>query len=299
MSFCKERWTADQGGERLDTYVVKKLPAYSRSAVQKLIAEGRICVNLAPAKPGYRLESGDEIELSLTAPESEYLQAETIPLDIVYEDQDLLVVNKQAGLVVHPGAGHSHGTLVNALLAQVPDLPEQDTDRPGIVHRLDRDTSGLIAIAKNDQAIEQLQAQFRERRVEKSYLALVEGRLQPNQGIVDAPIGRDPRQRQRMAVVSDGRPARTAYQVREHLGAYTYLEARPETGRTHQIRVHLAAIGHPIYGDPIYGRHKSSEGRLFLHAWQLTLDLPGSGERRTFVAPLPNDLQTILDSLRK
>jgi 23S rRNA pseudouridine1911/1915/1917 synthase len=295
----KLRWIVEQSGARLDAYVTIRLPGVSRSAVQGMIAEGYILVNLTPAKAGHRLEAGDEIELVLPEQDDDALQAEDIPLDIVYEDDELMIVNKPAGMVVHPGAGHSRGTLVNALLSQMPDLPDQEGDRPGIVHRLDRDTSGLIAIAKTDRAIEHLQAQFKDRRVSKVYLALVEGRLQPDKGLVDAAIGRDPRQRQRMAVVSDGRPARTAYQVREHLGDHTFIEVRPETGRTHQIRVHLSAIGYPVYGDPIYGRRKRSGDRLFLHAWQLTLDLPSSGERRTFTAPLPDDLQRILDALKK
>lgn len=297
MPAQKLGWVVEQSGARLDAYVTVRLPGVSRSAVQGLIAAGHVLVNLTPTKAGHRLEVGDEIELVLPE-QDDILQAEDIPLDIVYEDDELIVVNKPAGMVVHPGAGHSRGTLVNALLSQNPDLPDQDGDRPGIVHRLDRDTSGLIAIAKTDHAVEHLQAQFKERRVAKVYLALVEGRLQPSKGLVDAPIGRDPRQRQRMSVVSDGRPARTAYEVREYLGDCTYLEVRPETGRTHQIRVHLAAIGYPVYGDPIYGRKRPGD-RLFLHAWQLTLDLPSSGERRTFTAPLPDDLQRILDSLKK
>lgn len=293
-------WIAEEGGERLDRYLARELADVSRSAVQKLIAAGSVRVNSEPARAGQRVEAGDVIECNFPAPQSVLPQAEPIPLDIVYEDADLLVINKPAGLVVHPGAGHDSGTLVNALLAHCPQVAQQGNERPGIVHRLDEGTSGLIVMAKNAPALEQLQRQFAGRQVEKVYLALLEGTLQPLQGVIEAPIGRNPRHRQRMAVVAaGGRPARTAYRVREHLGSYTLIEARPETGRTHQIRVHLAAIGHPVVGDSLYGRRHAPFGlqRQFLHAWQLTFALPGSGERRTFIAPLPDDLRQVLETL--
>ncbi len=295
------RWIVEDGGERLDRHLAQVLTDYSRSAVQKLIAEGVITVNSKVAKAGQQIEIGDVIECALSAPESGLPQPEPIPLDVIYEDRHLLVINKPAGLVVHPGAGRDSGTLVNAILAHCPELTKQGGERPGIVHRLDQDTSGLIVVAKNVAALEQLQGQFKNHQVEKVYLALLEGTLQPMHGLIDAPIGRDPRHRQRMAVVtSGGRPARTAYRVREYLGKYTFVEARPETGRTHQIRVHFAAIGYPVVGDPLYGRRKSSFRlpRQFLHAWQLTLVLPPGGERRTFTAPLPHDLQQVLETLK-
>lgn len=293
------QWIVAEGGERLDKYLAQALPAYSRSALQKLIADRAIRVNGAPAKPAQRVEAGDVIVGFLPTLEAEELRPEQIPLDIVYEDADLLVINKPAGMVVHPAAGHEHGTLVNAVLAHVPELAQVGGERPGIVHRLDRDTSGLIIVAKSAKALADLQNQFRQRRVEKVYLALLEGALQPPQGVVEAPIGRDPRHRQRMAVVTEGRPARTHYRVQEYLGSYTLVEARPETGRTHQIRVHLAAIGHPVVGDPIYGRrrHGLPLTRQFLHAWRLTFVLPSSGMRRTFATPLPADLQRVLQQL--
>lgn len=295
------KWQVEEGGERLDRYLVQELGEYSRSVVQKLIAEGLVTVNGAIPKASYRIEAGDTIQAVLPAPEGSTPLPEPIALDIIYQDDDLLVINKPAGMVVHPAPGHASGTLVNALLARFPALAGLGSDRPGIVHRLDRDTSGLIVVALHEGAREQLQRQFKGRRVRKVYLALLEGRLEPPRGVVEAPIGRDPRHRQRMAIVaSGGRPARTSYRVREYLDRYTLVEVRPETGRTHQIRVHLAAIGHPIAGDRIYGRKKGTPGlpRQFLHAWRLTLTLPGSDERRTFTAPLPDDLQQVLEGLR-
>jgi 23S rRNA pseudouridine1911/1915/1917 synthase len=229
------------------------------------------------------------------------LAPEAIPLDIVYEDADLIVVNKPAGLVVHPAAGHAHGTLVHAILARCPDLAGiGGALRPGIVHRLDRDTSGLIVIAKNDAAQFALQRQFKNRTVEKVYLALVEGIPHQLHGRIEAPIGRDPRHRQRMAVVAHGgRPAQTDYRVVEVLGHHALIEVRPRTGRTHQIRVHLASLGYPVAGDRVYGRQRRlpALSRQFLHAWRLTLDLPSTGERRTFAASLPPDLRAVLRDL--
>jgi len=293
-------WIVDQGGERLDKHLAQELADFSRAALQKLIAEGRVLVNGAPSKASYRVAQGDEITAILARPAAAQPVAEPLTLDILYEDADVLVVNKPAGLVVHPGAGQSHGTLVNALLNYRPELALQEGDRPGIVHRLDRDTSGLLLVAKHEEARQQLQGQFKRRQVKKVYLALVEGRLEPAQGVIEAPIGRDPAHRKRMAVVSaGGRPARTAYQVRDHADPFTFLEAYPETGRTHQIRVHLAAIGLPVVGDRVYGGKKQRLGlhRQFLHAWRLTFTLPGTGERATFSASLPDDLAQALGEL--
>jgi len=294
------KWLVEEGGARLDKYLAQELADLSRSAVQKLIAGELVLVNGELAKARYKIKAGDAIEVSLPAHEGHSPQAEPIALDIVYQDRDLLVINKPAGMVVHPSPGHQTGTLVNALLAQYPDLSALGGERPGIVHRLDRDTSGLLLVARTEAARAQLQKQFKSHQVIKVYLALVVGRLEPIRGVIDAPTGRDPRQRQRMAVVaSGGRPARTAYRVRDYLGRYSFVEVRPETGRTHQIRVHFAAIGHPVVGDTVYGRRKRplELARQFLHAWKLTFALPGSAEPRSFTAPLPDDLQRVLDEL--
>jgi 23S rRNA pseudouridine1911/1915/1917 synthase len=223
-----------------------------------------------------------------------------MPLNIVYEDASMIVVDKPAGMPVHPGPGHSGHTLVNALLAHCPDLPGiGGVQRPGIVHRLDKDTSGLIVAAKTDRAHNSLTRQLAERRIKKTYLALVDGRLQPREALVDAPIGRDPNNRKRQ-ILRDvgGRDARTSYRVRDYFLGYTYLEASPITGRTHQIRVHMASLGHPIVGDDVYGRPSNLLSRQFLHAWRLVLQHPTDGRELAFEAPLPEDLQDTLRPLQ-
>ncbi len=286
-------------GERVDRFLARQLPDRSRAQVQELIREGRVRVDGATVKPSYRLVAGDRVVAQVPPLERPALRPQAIPLDILYEDDDVLVVNKPAGLVVHPAPGHESGTLVNALLAYDPTLAQTDTERPGIVHRLDKGTSGLIIVARNPAALQHLQREFKARRVEKTYLALVEGHLQPPQGLIDAPIGRHPRQRRRMAVLAQGgREAQTEYHVLEYLDRYSLVEVHPLTGRTHQIRVHLAAVGHPVVGDRVYGHRRQhlDLDRPFLHAWKLTLTLPG-GEKRTFVAPLPPDLRRTLQAL--
>lgn len=290
----------ERGGERLDKALAAALPALSRSQIQRLIKEAYVTVEGRVVKPSTRLEPGDRVIVRLPPPQPTALVAEAIPLDIVYEDADILVVNKPAGMVVHPAHGHASGTLVNAVLAHCPELEGVGGEqRPGIVHRLDKDTSGLIVIAKNDRAHRELQRQFKAREVIKAYLALVEGRVSPQQGLIEAPIGRDPVHRQRMAVVRNGRAAVTRYRVLETFPEYTLVEAEPVTGRTHQIRLHLAFIGHPVVGDRVYGRRRQrlSLNRHFLHAHRLTLTLPGTGERRTFIAPLPPELEKVLNGL--
>ena len=293
-------WAVQQGGERLDKYLLHKLPDRSRSSLQKLVADGFVLVNGEYSRASYKVSAGDEVQIRIPEVESGAPQAESIALNILYGDLDLLVINKPEGMVVHPAPGHDEGTLVNALLAAYPELSLEGGERPGIVHRLDRDTSGLILVARHAAAKRSLQAQFKQRTVTKTYLALVEGILEPSEGAIEAPIGRDPRSRKRMAVVSGGKPARTSYVVREHLRENSLVEAGLETGRTHQIRVHFAAIGHPVAGDTVYGRRQRPAGlqRQFLHAWQLTFELPGSGQPRTFEAPLPEDLQCALEALR-
>ncbi len=302
--------TADSSGERLDRYLAAHLPDRSRSEVQRWIQAGLVLVNGEPVKASHRLEAGDDIWIEVPPPESYSVEPEPIPLDVRYEDDDLLVVNKPAGMVTHPAPGHMHGTLVNALLHHIPDLKGiGGVERPGIVHRLDKDTSGLLVVAKNDVAHRFLQEQFKERTVEKRYLALVFGFLTPRRGRIEAPIGRDPRHRQRMAVVppGKGREAVTEYVVlkyyREaittHRLPFTLTQASPKTGRTHQIRVHLAYIGHPIVGDKVYGHRKQPLplGRHFLHAGYLRFRRPRDGEWVEVEAELPDDLQRVIDML--
>lgn len=293
---------AERGGIRVDKYVAEAVPELSRAAAQRLIDEGRIRVNGAIVKASYRLEPGDTISVEIPPPVEVSIAPEAIPLDIVYEDADILVVNKPAGMVVHPAFGHAGGTLVNAVLAHCPDLAGVGGElRPGIVHRLDKDTSGLIVVAKGDAALRNLQAQFKGREVQKAYLALVEGHVSPPAGLIDAPIGRDPRARKKMAVVPrGGREAQTEYRALEFYDAHTLVEAHPLTGRTHQIRIHMAFIGHPIVGDPVYGfrKQRTKAPRLFLHAARLAFRLPSTGQWREFQAPLPDDLAAVLARLR-
>ncbi len=276
---------------RLDKYLAKEYPELSRSRLQKLIEQGCILVNGCEAKASHKLNFGDRIHVSLPPPEQVSLVAEPIPVDVIYEDEDLLVIDKPAGLVVHPSPGHTAHTLVNALLARCPGLANFDEAmRPGIVHRLDRDTSGLMVIAKNSSAQQYLINQFKTRSVSKAYLVLVKGRLIPSQGVIEAPVGRDPFNRKRMAVVAGGRQATTRYRVREYLGDYTLLDVTTETGRTHQIRVHLSAIGYPVVGDPIYGVRSTYVKRQFVHAYRLGFRLPAE-EYREFSCELPSDLK--------
>lgn len=277
---------------RLDKYLAEECPELSRSRLQKLIEQGCVLVNDCRVKASQKLNTGDKICLVLPPPEQPSLVAESIPVDVVYEDDDLLVVNKPAGLVVHPSPGHTAHTLVNALLVRCPSLLSfGDAMRPGIVHRLDRDTSGLMIVAKNSTAQQYLINQFKARAVSKGYLVLVKGKLTPNQGIIDAPLGRDPSNRKRMAVVAGGRQARTGYRVKEYLGDYTLLDVTIETGRTHQIRVHLSAIGYPVVGDPVYGVRSVYVKRQFVHAYRLGFCLPCNGEYREFTCDLPPDLR--------
>jgi 23S rRNA pseudouridine1911/1915/1917 synthase len=287
----------DAPGDRLDV-AVARLCDISRAQAQRLIAEGLVRINgRVPGKAGVKLAAGDMISAHVPPPEPAEPQPETVPLAIVYEDEHLIVVDKPAGMPVHPGPGHSSHTLVNALLAHCPDLPGiGGVQRPGIVHRLDKDTSGLIVAAKDEKTHNGLTRQLAERRMHKTYLALVEGHLQPAEAMIDAPIGRDPGQRQRMSIRhSDGRPAQTRYKVREHVPGYTFLEASPITGRTHQIRVHFASLGHPIVGDAVYGKPSKLVARQFLHAWRLTLRHPITDEDLSFEAPLAPALQAALD----
>jgi len=296
------RLTATEGGERVDKYVAQQVPSLSRSRIKQLIADGFLRVNGSVVKPSHRLQDGDEVVLRIPAVEEVQLVPQHIPLRIVYEDEDLAAVDKPADLVVHPAPGHELGTLANALVARYPDLPVDEDGRPGIVHRLDKDTSGLILVAKNEGARRDLTAQFKRGEVDKVYLALVDGKVEPSDGVIDAPIGRDARDRKRMAVVrSGGRQAVTKYHVLEHLGDFTLLEVRPQTGRTHQVRVHLAFIRHPVVGDKTYGHRKQRLDikRQFLHAHRLGFRLPASGARLELVSELPGDLADVIRGLRR
>ncbi len=285
-------------GVRLDRFVAESCPELTRTHAQKLIADGFIKVNGQAARPSLKLDSGDRVDIVIPPAPPGSLVAESIPLHIVYEDEDLVVVDKPPGLTAHPAPGHPHHTLINALLSHVPHLARMgDSLRPGIVHRLDKDTSGLMLVAKNKSAQMNLIEQFKARSVVKAYLVLVKGKLTPEKGIIDAAIGRDARNRKRMAVASKGRPARTQYQVIKYINEYTLLEVMPETGRTHQIRVHLAAIGYPVVGDAVYGVKSSYLSRQFLHACRLGFRLPSSGEYVEFKSELPEDLETALGEI--
>ena len=290
--------------ERLDKFLVELLQEFSRSRIQGLIEDGFVDVNgQAAKKAGQTLENGFQVTVRIPPPAPTGLIAEKIPLDIVFENDDLIVVNKPAGMIVHPAAGHSSGTLVNAILGYDPDIEGiGGEERPGVVHRLDKETSGLILLAKNERAHRWLQDQFRLRKVEKTYLALVDGKPPTPSGRVEAPIGRDPSHRKRMAIVpeSRGREAISEYKTRESFRNHTLLEFHPHTGRTHQIRLHCAFLGCPIVGDEVYGRKKPSIeiDRHFLHAFRLKIVLPGENQPRIFEAPLPAELEQVLNTLR-
>ena len=292
-------FVADAAGLRLDKFVGARCPELSRTHAQQLIQDGFITVNSNTAKSSLKLNPGDKIEVVIPPEPAPHLEAENIPLKIVYEDADLLVIDKPAGLAVHPAPGHPSHTLVNALLHYLPSLAEDaDNLRPGIVHRLDKDTSGLLVVAKNRLAQANLSQQFKDRVVKKTYITLVNGKLTPEKGFIEAAIGRDPSHRQRMAIVNEGREARTEYRVIRHIGDYSLLEIKPETGRTHQIRVHLAAIGFPVVGDATYGLKSPHLPRQFLHASKIAFRLPSTGTTVEFESPLPADLEQILQEIR-
>ncbi len=311
--------------ERLDKIVAALWPHISRSAAQRLIEDGRVLAGGAARPASHRVKAGEVIEVDEPEPAPAAAQPEAIALDILFEDADVLAVNKPAGMVAHPGAGNPGGTLANAALAHSPGIAAVgDAQRPGIVHRLDKETSGILLIAKTPAAHQALQAQFKARAVRKLYLAVCVGDAQPPRGTIDKPIGRDPSHRQRMAVLAGGRPALTRYAVAEVFRgagqaveaapgvavvieagkAYSYVRAQPATGRTHQIRVHFASIGYPIAGDALYGATRQDPlsqaiaPRHLLHAGELTFALPGTGRAITLTAPLPEDMRRIVDGLR-
>jgi 23S rRNA pseudouridine1911/1915/1917 synthase len=290
-------------GGRADR-VASDLSGLSRTRIQRLITAGHLTVEGIPLKARSMVRVGDALVLDVPPVEPSDVEAEAIPLSVAYEDADVLVIDKPAGLVVHPSPGHWSGTMVNALLARATEYGGiSGVARPGIVHRLDRDTSGLIMVAKTDAAQAALMAQLKARRVKKTYLALVEGSVDAAAGRIEAPIGRDPRQRTRMAVVPDGRPSVTGYRVRERFQRWTLLEVDLVTGRTHQIRVHLDALGHAVAGDPVYGTGTSRRGpeglgRLFLHAWRIVFTSPSTGDLVRVEAPLPDALESVILGLR-
>ena len=295
----------EQASDRLDKFLVSCLPEFSRARLQGLIADGFVTVNgVAARKAGQVIEDGDDIEVRIPPPVPSGLVAEDIPLDIIFENDDLIVVNKPAGMVVHPATGHYSGTLVNAVLGYDPDLEGiGGEERPGLVHRLDKDTSGLIVLAKNERAHNWLQEQFRLRQVEKTYLALVDGKPPTPTGRVEAPIGRDPNHRKKMAVVSPGkgREAVSEYKTLESFRNHTLLEFHPHTGRTHQIRLHCQFLGCPIVGDSVYGKRTVTVtiNRHFLHAFRLKIILPNEKQPRTFEADLPEELKNVLDEVKR
>lgn len=295
----------DAVGQRLDQFLCERLTEFSRSRIQLWIEEGRVRVNGRPAKAGYRLREGDAVEAEPAPPPPLKAAAEAIPLTVLYEDEDLVAVDKPAGMVVHAGAGVHDGTLVNALLHRYGGMLSQGSaeERPGIVHRLDRFTSGVILAARNDAAHQSLAAQFADRTVEKEYLALAHGRLKGDEGRIEKPVGRDSVQRARMSVRSKtGRAALTDWTVLRRFDAYTFLSLRIGTGRTHQIRVHLASIGHPVVGDRLYGAPQNlpgmpAPGRYFLHSHRIVFTQPRSGERIEVVSPLTPDIAAWMDLL--
>ncbi len=294
------RVPAEAAGQRLDVYVAR-VAGITRSKAKELVLEGRVTVDGAVAKPSRPVRPGELVRVEVPPPPPpEAVVPENLPVPVVYEDHDLAVVDKPPGLAVHPGAGRPRGTLVNALLARLGRLSQVDPSRPGIVHRLDKDTSGLVVVAKTEAAHRALAAQIARRTARRTYLALLRGAVPWEERTVSAPIGRHPVHRQRMAVRPEGRPAVTRFRVVERLGDYTLVECHLETGRTHQIRVHARFLGHPVAGDPVYGRRgELGLARQFLHAWRLSFTHPRTGQVVEFTAPLPEDLQQVLDGLRR
>jgi 23S rRNA pseudouridine1911/1915/1917 synthase len=300
-----------EAAQRLDAYLAAHVPGWSRSRLQRLIEDADVLVNGGISKPSYKLRANDQIEIELTPSPSTSFEPENIPLDVVYEDDALIVVNKPAGMVVHPAAGIESGTLVNALAFHFGQLsPVGGAARPGIVHRLDKSTSGLLVVAKTEAAHEHLAQQFRAREVFKSYVALVHGQVEKETGQIDQPIARDPRNRTRMAVVRSGRPALSIYRVSRRLGRFTLLDVELKTGRTHQIRIHLAWLKHPVVGDEVYGGGRDQTvsgprirsrigklGRQFLHAERLGFRHPSTLEHLRFTAPLPSELGRLIEEL--
>lgn len=286
---------------RLDKVLSERLPEYSRSQIQQWLKSGSVYLEDKPVKANHKVKKGETIIIQIPEPETLELIPEDIPLEIVYQDEDIAVINKPQGMVVHPSAGHSHGTLVNALLFHLKDLSSiNGVIRPGIVHRIDKDTSGLLMIAKNDFAHEALAKQLKDKTSLRKYVALVHGNISHEKGTIEAPIGRSKINRKTQAVVEDGKPAVTHFTVLERFNDFTLVELQLETGRTHQIRVHMQYIGFPLAGDPVYGPKKTLKGNgQFLHAKLLGFEHPRTGEQMVFEAPLPEVFEKTLENLRK
>lgn len=289
-------------GERLDKLVAVIFNEYSRSQIQKMIDEQLVLVNRKPEKPSYRVKWGDQITLIEKDLETIVIEPENLPLDILYEDEDLVVIHKPSGMVVHPTVDHTSGTLVNALLYRYGDNLSTLSGplRPGIVHRLDKDTSGLLVAAKNDETHRKLQEQFRMKTAIREYMAICHGVIKQNEGTIDAPIGRDPNNRMRRAVVSGGRTAITHFQVIERFQRYTFIKCVLETGRTHQIRVHMSYIGYPLVGDTFYGpRDTFASHGQYLHAYKLGFVHPKTGEQHIFTTPIPEAFERFFAQIRR
>ncbi|MGO1656292.1 MAG: RluA family pseudouridine synthase [Lactobacillus delbrueckii] len=293
--------TAEESGQRLDKYLAGEMTNLSRSRIKELVQAGEVLVNGKKSKVSYKVQKGDLIQVTVLPLEPLKLEAENIPLDIVYEDKDVIVVNKPQGMVVHPAAGHPSHTLVNALLYHTRDLADSPEGfRPGIVHRIDKDTSGLLMVAKNAAARESLEKQLAAKSNKRQYLAIVHGNFAEEEGTIDAPIGRNPKDRKQMAVVEKGKSAVTHFKVLEQYQGYSLVECQLETGRTHQIRVHMAYIGHPLAGDPLYGPRKTLPGHgQFLHAKTLGFEQPSTGEWLEFSVQPPEIFQQTVADLRK
>jgi 23S rRNA pseudouridine1911/1915/1917 synthase len=293
--------TAEESGQRLDKYLAGEMTDLSRSRIKELVQAREVLVNGKKSKVSYKVQKGDLIQVTVLPLEPLALEAENIPLDIVYEDQDVIVVNKPQGMVVHPAAGHPSHTLVNALLYHTRDLADSPEGfRPGIVHRIDKDTSGLLMVAKNAAARESLEKQLAAKSNKRQYLAIVHGNFAEEDGTIDAPIGRNPKDRKQMAVVEKGKSAVTHFKVLEQYQGYSLVECQLETGRTHQIRVHMAYIGHPLAGDPLYGPRKTLPGHgQFLHAKTLGFEQPRTGEWLEFSVQPPEIFQQTVADLRK
>ena len=295
---AKRVFVCDRPGERLDRFLADRCADLSRTRIKRLIADGEVTVEGATSNAGFRLKSGQSVTIRAPDPVPSHVLPQNIPIDVVYEDDHLLVVDKPAGMPAHPGVGHPDSTLLNAVLGISPEIASVGgTLRPGLVHRLDKDTSGLMVVAKTDNAHRSLAGQLKSRTMDKGYLALVVGRLDPAEAIIEAPIGRDPNDRKKMAIIEDGREASTRYRTIAPLRGCTYVDVRPKTGRTHQIRVHFASIGHPVFGDATYGFADPRLARQFLHAASLEFEHPATGKRVGFESPLPDDLQAVLDEL--
>ena len=298
MDSMDQQYLVNESGKRVDAFLADQEKATTPSRLQALIDSGHVTVNGSSVKPSYKVKSGDIVQIVMPEPSPVDILPQDIPIAFIYQDEHIAVVDKPHGLPVHPGPGHPDGTLVNALLAHCPDIAGVGGEiRPGIVHRLDKDTSGLIMVAKTHDAHQSLAAQISSRNVDKGYLALCKGLLDSDEGIIDAPIGRDPYNRKRMAVVENGRHAKTIYTVLDRLEGYTYLGIKLETGRTHQIRVHMAYLNHPLVGDTVYGRSSNIVSRHFLHAHYLAFRHPVTGEPIEFQSTLPKDLSDAFESI--